>query len=103
MSVTVIATITPRPERFDAVREAFEQVVPLVHEEPGCELYALYASKTVLVMVERWADAAALNAHGGGATFTGLAARVQDDLAAPFDVQVVRPVPAGDPAKGQLA
>ena len=54
-------------------------------------------------MVERWADAAALNAHGGGATFTGLAARVQDDLAAPFDVQVVRPVPAGDPAKGQLA
>lgn len=103
MSVTVIATITPKPERFDAVREAFEQTIPLVHEEPGCELYALYASKTALVMVERWADAAALNAHGSGETFTGLVARVQDDLAVPFDVQVVRPVPAGDPAKGQLS
>ena len=103
MSITVIATITPKPERFDAVREAFEQAIPAVHEEPGCELYALYASKTVLVMVERWADGEALDAHGTGETFTRLAESIQADLAASLDVQVVRSVPAGDPAKGQLA
>ncbi len=103
MSVTVIATITPKPERFDAVRAAFEQAVPAVHEEPGCELYALHAGKGILVMVERWADGAALEAHGAGTTFNTLTESVKDDLAAPLDVQLVRPVLAGDATKGQLS
>lgn len=102
MSITVIATITPKPDRFDAVRKAFEQAVPAVHEEPGCELYALHAGKGVLVMVERWSDGQALEAHGAGETFNQLSRSVQEDLAEPLDVQIVRPVPAGDATKGAI-
>ncbi|KQS68493.1 putative quinol monooxygenase [Modestobacter sp. Leaf380] len=102
MSITVIATITPKPDRFDAVRQAFEQAVPAVHEEPGCELYALYTGKGVLVMVERWSDGQALEAHGAGETFNALSRGVQDDLAEPLDVQILEPVAVGDPAKGQI-
>lgn len=103
MSVTVVATITPKPGRLEAVREAFTDAVPAVHAEPGCELYALHEGRDVLVMVERWADAAALRTHGEGAAFTATMARVQDDLGAPLEVRVLSAVPAGDPAKGQIA
>ena len=40
VSVVVVATITPKPDQVDAVREAILAAVPKVHDEPGCELYA---------------------------------------------------------------
>lgn len=103
MSLTVIATITPKPDRFDVVRDAFVASIPAVHEEQGCELYALHAGKGVLVMVERWSDGAALQAHGAGTTFNELSRSVADDLAEPLLVHVLEPVPAGDAAKGALS
>ena len=42
MSVVVVATITPKPDQVDAVREAILAAVPKVHDEPGCELYAVH-------------------------------------------------------------
>ncbi|SDF53612.1 Quinol monooxygenase YgiN [Klenkia brasiliensis] len=103
MTVTVVATITPKPDRFDAVREAFVQAVPAVHEEAGCELYALHEGGGVLVMVERWSDGAALEAHGAGTTFNQLSEGVKDDLAEPLKVHVLQAVPAGDDAKGTIS
>jgi hypothetical protein len=38
VSVVVVAHIRPLPEHLDAVREAFLETLPAVHEEPGCEL-----------------------------------------------------------------
>ena len=35
MSVVVVATITPKPDQVDAVREAILAAVPKVHAEPG--------------------------------------------------------------------
>ena len=42
MSVVVVATFTPKPEnRFD-VLTALKNAVEQVHDEDGCELYALH-------------------------------------------------------------
>ena len=42
MSVVVVATITPKADQVDAVRDALLAAVPRVHAEPGCELYAVH-------------------------------------------------------------
>ena len=51
MSIVVVATLTPKPEAVDAVREAILAAIPKVHEEPGCELYALHEADGSFVMV----------------------------------------------------
>jgi quinol monooxygenase YgiN len=43
--VVVVAVITPKPGEEDAVRQAVLASLPQVHDEPGCELYALHEGK----------------------------------------------------------
>ena len=100
MSILVVATISPKPGRADAVREAFTAAIPKVHQEPGCELYALHEDGYGFVMIERWATQDDLKAHGAGETFNQLSEAVKDDLSEPLGVRLLTPVPAGDPAKG---
>lgn len=102
MSVVVVATLTPKPEAVDAVREAILAAVPQVHAEPGCELYALHEGDGVFVMVERWESPEALRAHGKAEALTILGAALADKLAAPPDVRRLAPVPAGEQGKGTL-
>jgi quinol monooxygenase YgiN len=102
VSLTLVATITPKPGRADAVREVLTAAIPKVHQEPGCELYALHEDENGFVFVERWASQEDMGAHGRGETFTSVIAAITDDLAEPVSVRVVRPVPAGDPAKGAV-
>jgi hypothetical protein len=55
VSVVVVATISPKPEHADEVRQAVLETVPQVHEEPGCERYSLHQGRDgALVMVEKW-------------------------------------------------
>jgi quinol monooxygenase YgiN len=103
MSVVVVATITPKPEYRDEVIAAMKETVPLVHEEDGCELYALHVDDEQLVMVERWTSLEALKKHG--AASPGLkvfGAAIDGKLAAPTVVLRLDAIPAGDEAKGQL-
>jgi quinol monooxygenase YgiN len=102
MSILIVATISPRPGRADAVRDALTAAIPKVHQEPGCELYALHEDGYGFVMIERWAGQDDMRAHGAGATFTQLAEGIKDDLTEPIGVRVLTPVPAGDKAKGAL-
>ena len=54
-SCIVIATFHPHPGKRDAVRAALEAVIPDVHEEPGCELYALHEeTEGRLILIEKW-------------------------------------------------
>ncbi len=54
-SCVVIATFHPHPGKRDAVRAALEAVIPDVHEEPGCELYALHEeTEGRLILIEKW-------------------------------------------------
>ena len=102
MSVVVVATITPKADQVDAVREAILAAVPKVHAEPGCELYALHEGDGSFVMVERWESPEALKVHGRAEALTTLGGAIADKLAAPPDVRRLAPVPAGEPAKGAL-
>ena len=102
MSVVVVATITPLPDQVDAVREALLAAVPKVHEEPGCELYALHEGKGDFVMVERWASPEALKVHGTAEALTTLGGALNGKVAGAPAVLRLTAVPAGDPAKGAL-
>ena len=102
MSVVVVATITPKSDQVDAVREAILAAVPEVHAEPGCELYALHEGDGSFVMVERWESPEALKVHGRAEALTTLGGRIADKLAAPLDVRRLAPVPAGHADKGAV-
>ena len=52
MSVVVVVTAFPAPERRAEVIAAFEAAITRVHEEPGVELYALHEGPDRLVMIE---------------------------------------------------
>ncbi len=102
MSVVVVATISPKPEHVDEVRQAVLETVPKVHEEPGCERYALHEGRGQLVMVEQWESPEALATHGGAEALTELSQRLEGKLTERPAVTVLTAVPAGDPAKGAL-
>jgi quinol monooxygenase YgiN len=79
------------------------KTIASVHaSDEGCLLYALHEGDDRLVMVEKWASAAALAEHGRGpapAELTqALAGRTEGDI----DVQVLQPHPAGTPNQGTL-
>ena len=102
MPVVVVATMTAKPDSVDAVRDACKRAIEAVHQEPGCELYALHAANGTFVFVEQWADAEALKTHSTAPGVTTLFGEVGDHLDGAPDIKMLQPVPAGDPAKGQL-
>jgi quinol monooxygenase YgiN len=102
VSVVVVATITPKTDQVDAVRDALLAAVPKVHDEPGCELYAVHEGDGQFVVVERWESLDALKVHGKAEALTTLGGQLADKLAAPPDVRRLAPVPAGDAGKGAL-
>jgi quinol monooxygenase YgiN len=101
VSVIVITTTIPRPGHRDEVIAALTEAIPQVHAEEGCELYALLQGEDRLVTVEKWASPQALDRHSNGAALAALDARLAEATEPPAWV-VLQPVPAGDPAKGQL-
>ncbi|OMQ14865.1 antibiotic biosynthesis monooxygenase [Modestobacter sp. VKM Ac-2676] len=102
MSFVIVATVVPKPESRDAVREALLAAVPQVHTERGCELYSVQEDEQGFVFVERWADQEAMAGHAQGEALKTLMATVSDHLAQPLDVRVLQPLPAGDPDKGAV-
>ena len=72
MSVVVVATIIPLPEHRDEVIATLTQTVPKVHEEDGCELYALHQAEDRLMMIEKWASPEALRTHSRGAALAAM-------------------------------
>ena len=102
MSITVVATIYPKPEHRQAVLDAFVAAVPDVHAEDGCELYTLHEGPDRLVMVEKWASTDALEVHNRGPALAALGKALDGALTAAPDVQILTPHPAGDDRKGAL-
>ena len=102
MSVVVVATLTPKPDQLDAVREAILAAVPKVHAEPGCELYAVHEGKGQFVMVERWESPEALKVHGAAEALATLGGHLAGKLAGAPVVTRLTAVPAGDSVKGAV-
>lgn len=102
MPIVVIATLTAKPDSVETVRNACKQAIETVHGEPGCELYSLHEADGTFVFVEQWTDAEALQTHSSAPTVATLFGTVGEHLDGAPDVKMLQPVPAGDPAKGQL-
>jgi len=102
VSVVVVATITPKPGEEAAVREALLTAVPAVHDEPGCELYALHEGNGEFVMVERWESAEALDAHSSGQALQQLGTALAGKVAGAPVVRRLEALPAGDAGKGAV-
>ena len=104
MPFVIVATITPLAEYRDEVIAALEKAEDAVHAaEDGCLLYALHeAPNGELVMIEKYADQAAVDAHVSGAGLAELTAALKGKLASRMDVKFLTPHPAGTPDKGVL-
>jgi quinol monooxygenase YgiN len=98
----VVATIVPNPGQLDAVEAIYKQIIGSVHEEDGCELYALHRAKDRLVFIEKWRDMDALKAHGAGSILKDVHERLEGLVDSETVVQILRPVPSGDAEKGAL-
>ena len=102
MPVVVVATMKAKPESVDAVREACTNAVAAVHDEPGCQLYSLHEADGTFVFVEQWADEEALKTHSTAPAIGKLFGAVGEHLDGAPDIKMLKPIVAGDPAKGQL-
>ena len=102
MPVIIVATVKPLPGHRDEVKAAFVAAVEQVHGEDGCELYGLHENDDRFVMIEKWASQDTVQAHGGSPALAKLGADLTGKIVGGLDVVYLRPVLAGDPAKGAL-
>ena len=101
--VVVTAYFRPAPGQHDQVVEALQRAIPAVHEEPGCELYAIHdAPDGTIVMIEKWGSVGALDDHGAGEPVRALNASLEGLLASPTEVTRLVPLLAGTDKQGRL-
>jgi quinol monooxygenase YgiN len=101
--VVVTAYFHPRPDARDEVLAALGPAIEAVHDEPGCQLYAIHdAPDGSIVMLEKWDSAELLDAHGRGEPVARLNAALDGLLERPVEVTRLIPRPVGQPAKGAL-
>lgn len=99
----VVAVIRPKPGFLEDVRRILADVAPRVHEEVGCELYALHESVSgELVFVEKWSSREAWQEHMDGALVAEIGERAGHLFASPPEVYELYGVPAGTPHQGTL-
>ncbi|WP_072314870.1 putative quinol monooxygenase [Agrococcus sp. Marseille-P2731] len=94
--LVVTACFHPADGARDRVLAAMERVIPRVHEEAGCNLYAIQeAEDGTIIMIEHWDSAALLDEHGAGAPVADFNAELEGLLAKPVEVTRYRPLPVG--------
>jgi quinol monooxygenase YgiN len=103
MTVVVTAVFTPKDGAYDQVVSALSPAISEVHEEPGCELYAIHkAPNGQIVMIEKWENAELLDAHGDGPAVERLNTSLEGLLEAPVEVTRLVPIAAGTDHQGLL-
>ncbi|HJV13986.1 MAG TPA: putative quinol monooxygenase [Propionibacteriaceae bacterium] len=101
--VVVTAYFRPATGKHDQVVKALQPAISAVHEEPGCELYAIHdAPDGTIVMIEKWSSVDELDDHGAGEAVQALNASLEGLLASPVEVTRLVPIPAGTEKQGQL-
>ena len=103
LPVIVTAHFFPRPDARDQVIAALQPAIAGVHEEDGCELYAIHdAPDGTIVMLEKWSSVELLDAHGQGEPVRKLGLALDGLLERPVEVTRLVPRPVGDAVKGAL-
>ncbi|KAK2753746.1 hypothetical protein FQN55_000109 [Onygenales sp. PD_40] len=89
--IHIIATLQAKPGKLDEVAALFAETAKKVHaSEPNTLAYYSIKPKKgdELFVVERYKDAASLQAHGGSETFKAFSKAVGPLLAAPLKIQI---------------
>ncbi|WP_284945759.1 putative quinol monooxygenase [Acidisoma cladoniae] len=88
--IHIVAILTAQPGQREALLTRFKAAVPAVQAEDGCLDYApvidldsspLKFGEDCVVVIEKWRDQAALDAHGKGAALQSFVADTKDVLA----------------------
>jgi len=91
MTIGVVATLTIAEGKNEEFETVFTELVAKVNQnEKGCNFYQLHKSRTdgqVYVVLEEYADQAALEHHGGTDYFRELGKKMGGCLAAAPDVE----------------
>jgi quinol monooxygenase YgiN len=87
---------------MDAVEAVLTKLIPAVHTEDGCELYALHRGKDRFVFVEKWRDMAAVGVHGQSPNVKALGEGIAGLTEGPPELYILDAVPCGDPDKGAV-
>ncbi|WP_433256063.1 putative quinol monooxygenase [Streptosporangium sp. CA-135522] len=90
MTLTVIAAFEAKLGREDDLRTALEAMIEPSVTEPGCIVYEPYLDPNRperMVIVEEWADQAALDLHFTTPHFKHVVDVLDELLAAPFQIR----------------
>jgi quinol monooxygenase YgiN len=98
----VVARVYPKPGRVQEVIGVYAPIVPLVHQEPGCELFALHTDGETVFVVEKWAAPADLQDHAAGRAYAQIRAGISDLVDHAADVWVLDALPFDGAAKGTI-
>ena len=77
--VTILATYVAAEGNEEKLAEGLRDYVPMVLTEPGCIAFDVYRgidNRRLFVLVERYADRAAVDAHIAAEHFTEVAVKV---------------------------
>ncbi|CAN5516738.1 antibiotic biosynthesis monooxygenase [soil metagenome] len=95
--VIVTAYFEPVAGKRDDLIAVLGEIIPRVHAEAGCELYAIHdAPDGSIVMLEKWTSAADLDAHAAGEVLVDLGVALEGLLTEPVRVVRLVPLPFGD-------
>jgi quinol monooxygenase YgiN len=95
--VTVIARFAPAAGRAADLQALLAGMIAPTRAETGCRLYDLFLTQgdpAELVLVERYHDSGALEAHRASRHYRAYRAQLPAMLAKPVDVSVLTPVNA---------
>ena len=99
--LVVTAIFRPAEGKREQVLAAMARVIPRVHEEEGCNLYAIQeAEDGTIAMIEHWDSGATLDAHGAAAPVADFNVELEGLLASPVEVTRYTPIPMGHARKG---
>jgi len=94
--IVVTAVFWPAEGQRHALVEALHRGIPAVHDEVGCELYAIHdAPDGSIVMIEKWTTEADLDAHSTAAPVVAIRESLVGLTAAPTVVTRLVPLPVG--------
>ena len=102
MSIVVVAAVTAVDGALAELAALFLEASVDVHDEPGCELYAVHETDDQVVVIEKWVDAASLQAHRDGRVVAALLERARPLASGPADIKIVRPSSGGAGPKSSL-
>ncbi|NMA75703.1 MAG: antibiotic biosynthesis monooxygenase [Actinomycetales bacterium] len=103
MTVVVTAVFYPKPGKKQELADAMRRGIEAVHEEKGCELYAIHdAEDGTITMLEKWSTVEDLDVHGAGTAVETLNADIGELIEKPTLVTRMTPIAAGTEAQGLL-